>query len=89
MTGKGKKQLILIPSTAMDKNKKSDRNENGLVRMSATVRNNLQFGGDKVEVWTAGGGSRSDSVMLDIFKALPPEDGMSLVWEQLRQYVDG
>lgn len=69
MAGQGKKQLILMPSKAMDKNKKTDRNENGLVRMAATARTFLSFDDDKVEIWTAGGGGRSDSVMMDIFKA--------------------
>lgn len=69
MAGQGKKKLILVPSKKMDTNKKTDRNENGLIRMSSKARAFLGFGGDKVEVWTAGGDERGASVMLDIFKA--------------------
>jgi len=47
----GKKQLILVPSSSMDSNKKKDRNENGLVRMSATARDNMGFIDDSVELW--------------------------------------
>lgn len=71
MPATSKKKLILIPSKTMDKNKKSERNENGLVRMAATTRNFLGFDGDKVEVWTTGADSSSKpaSVLLNIFKA--------------------
>lgn len=69
MAGQGKKKLILIPSESMDKNKKSDRNENGLIRMASKTRNFLGFTDDKVEIWTAGSGDRNASVLLNIFKA--------------------
>jgi hypothetical protein len=71
MSAQGKKKLILMPSKAMDDNKKEDRNENGLVRMAAKVRSFLGMHDDKVEVWTTGedSGSSPASVLLDIFQA--------------------
>jgi hypothetical protein len=49
-----KKKLVLIVSSKMDSNKKEGRNENGLVRMSATTRKNMGFT-DTVELWPTGG----------------------------------
>jgi len=71
MSAQGKKKLILMPSTAMDSNKKQDRNENSLVRMAAKARSFLGMHDDKVEVWTSGEDSSSApaSVLLDIFQA--------------------
>lgn len=68
----GKKKLILYPSKKMDSNKKSNRNENRLVRMSAKARKFLGFTGDQVEVWTAGNNATdraAGAVLLDIFQA--------------------
>jgi len=44
-----KKELILVTSARMEKNKKPNRNENNLIRLSAVTRNSLGFG-DSVEV---------------------------------------
>jgi hypothetical protein len=66
-----KAKMILVPSEKMDGNKKKDRNENVLVRMSATARKNLGFN-DKVELWpnTTDTEKRMKcSVLLDIFQA--------------------
>lgn len=60
-----KKKLILIPSTRMDDNKKPDRDEHSLVRMSAKVRDNMGFDQDKVEVYQENG----SPILLNIFKA--------------------
>lgn len=71
MAAAAKKKLILVPSEQMDGNKKSDRNENKLVRMSKKSRDFLGFTDDQVELWTAGStDERSQSaVLLDIFQA--------------------
>lgn len=65
-----KKKLILVPSAAMDSNKKADRNENGLVRMAEVARKNMGFG-EEVEVYT--NTSTEDrlrsSMLLKIFQA--------------------
>jgi hypothetical protein len=45
-----REKLILVPSTKMDDNKKEDRNENGLVRMSKATRQNMGFD-DTVELY--------------------------------------
>lgn len=66
-----KARMILVPSTKMDGNKKKDRNEHGLVRMSAATRKNLGFN-DKVELWpntTSTEKRMKCSVLLDIFQA--------------------
>ena len=66
----GKQKLILIPSIRMDSNKKDDRNENGLVRMSKVSRDIMGFK-NKVELYP--NSSAEDrlrgSVLLDIFHA--------------------
>jgi len=68
----GKKvKLVLIPSSKMDNNKKEDRNEHGLVRMSKATRSFLGFD-DKVELYpdTSAASERlRGSVLLDIFQA--------------------
>lgn len=46
-----REDLILVPSKLMDKNKKPDRNENGLVRMSKSARTNMGFSEDMVELY--------------------------------------
>ena len=47
-----KAPLILLPSKSMDSNKKKDRREDGLIRMSAEARQSLGLDNDKsVEVW--------------------------------------
>jgi hypothetical protein len=64
-------KLILVPSVKMDSNKKEDRNEHGLVRMSKAVRDVLEF--DKsVEIYpeTKNADERlGGSMLLDIFQA--------------------
>jgi hypothetical protein len=47
-----REKLILVPSERMDGNRKEDRNENGLVRMSKKARNRMGFE-DSVEVYPA------------------------------------
>lgn len=42
--------LILVVSDNMDNNKKPDRNEHGLVRMSAGARNNFAFNDPKIQL---------------------------------------
>lgn len=66
MTEPQKRKLILVPSESMDANKKKDRKEKNLVRMSAAARKHMGFGGDSVEVWKTGGKA---PMMLTIFKA--------------------
>jgi len=43
-------QLILVISDSMDDNKKPDRNEDALIRMSANARKAMRFDDDSVEV---------------------------------------
>jgi hypothetical protein len=45
-----REKLILVPSERMDRNKKENRNEHGLIRMSKTVRKFMGFD-EKVEVY--------------------------------------
>lgn len=66
-----KAKMILVPSTRMDNNKKKDRNENMLVRMSAVARRNLGFE-DKVELWPQTSDTAKKmrcAMLLDIFQA--------------------
>jgi hypothetical protein len=60
-----RKKLILIASDRMDGNKKEDRDENRLVRMSAATRNYMDFTG-KVELSSSAG---KKAMLLDIFHA--------------------
>jgi hypothetical protein len=56
----------------MDTNKKTDRNENGLIRMSAPTRDFMAFTEDFVEIWpqNADTAKRMNcAVYLKIFKA--------------------
>ncbi len=62
-----RQKLILLASDKMDSNKKEDRNEDGLVRMSAKTREYMNFSDDSVEVYKSGNGSRSQ--LLEIFHA--------------------
>ncbi len=67
-----RQKLILIASKSMDKNKKPDRNEDSLVRMSSVVRNNMDFNEDSVELCPAGASSENQAIrarMLKIYKA--------------------
>ena len=66
----GKQKLILIPSIRMDSNKKSDRNENSLVRMSKVSRDVMGFK-NKVELYPNSNAEDRlrGSVLLDIFHA--------------------
>jgi len=42
-----KKKLILLPSSSMDKNKKENRSENNLIRMSKKARQFMKFTEEK------------------------------------------
>ena len=67
-----KKKLILLPSSAMDKNKKSDRNEDSLIRMSKKARRFMKFDEDQVEVWSVGDTAKdrkNSALLLNIFQA--------------------
>ena len=67
-----KAPLILIISDRMDSNRKSDRNENGLIRMGTKARRNLGLIDEKVvEVWpdTNTNGRINRSKSLEIFQA--------------------
>lgn len=65
-----KEKLILVPSKQMDGNKKEDRNEHGLIRMSKAARNNMGFE-DKVEVYPQGNSADATkgAMLLSIFHA--------------------
>lgn len=67
-----RKKLVLMVSKRMDTNKKEQRNENGLIRMSATARDNMGFHNDKVELWPADASGEerlNKSIMLTVFQA--------------------
>lgn len=67
-----RKKLILVASERMDANRKEDRNENGLVRMSSTARDYMGFHDDHVELWPAGASGEerlTKSLSLKIFHA--------------------
>ena len=66
-----KQNLILLPSEKMDINKKVDRNENSLIRMSSSVRVKMGFSDDSVEIWGNEDTSKgaNGALMLTIFKA--------------------
>jgi hypothetical protein len=67
-----KKKLILLPSSAMDKNKKEGRDENNLIRMSKKARQFMKFSEEQVEVWSAGTTAKerkSSAILLNIFQA--------------------
>jgi hypothetical protein len=56
----------------MDKNKKENRNENNLIRMSKKARQFMQFNEDQVEVWSVGTTAterKSNAILLNIFQA--------------------
>lgn len=65
-----KSKLILVPSTKMDSNKKPDRNEHMLVRMSAVTRQAMGFE-SKVEVFADDDTEKrmKSAMLLDIFHA--------------------
>jgi len=46
----GAREIILVVSQNMSNNKKADRNENDLIRMSSPARDYFNFGNSKVEV---------------------------------------
>lgn len=66
-----KNNLILMISPQMDANKKEDRNEHGLVRMSAKTRALMGFKDDSVELWNGVSDTTriKSSTILSIFKA--------------------
>lgn len=67
-----KKKLILLASEHMDNNKKPDRNEDGLIRMSSAVRKHLKFKDDSVEIYPADGTAQSriaKTQVLQIFQS--------------------
>lgn len=49
-----KRKLVLLASRSMDNNQKTDRNEHGLVRMSASVRKHMKFVDSTVEIFPVG-----------------------------------
>ncbi len=61
------KKLVLMISDKMDLNKKSDRNEHSLLRMSAMTRDNLQFNKTFVELKPTS--NAINSLKLNIFRA--------------------
>jgi len=65
-----KQKLILVPSEKMDSNRKEDRNEHGLIRMSKAARNNMGFE-DEVEVYPQGNSANATkgAMLLKIFHA--------------------
>jgi hypothetical protein len=66
-----KEKLTLVPSEKMDTNKKPDRNEDSLIRMSAVARQHMGFD-KKVEVHvdtTSAEKRMKSSMLLDIFQA--------------------
>jgi len=68
----GKKQLILVPSAKMDRNKKEDRYEDKLIRLGAKARENLGLLDEKtVELWptTSVNDRINRSKTLKIFRA--------------------
>jgi hypothetical protein len=80
-----REKLILIPSEKMDFNKKEDRNEHGLVRMSKVARDSLGFD-RSVEIYPETNSTEKrlgGSVLLDIFQAFSEDlrkartDGLS------------
>jgi len=69
---KKKKQLILIISDLMNDNKKKDRQEHTLIRMSSMARNFMGFENDQVELYPSDKNTSDrlkGAVMLDIYKA--------------------
>lgn len=66
-----RKKLILVASESMDSNKKKDRNEDGLIRMAAKVRNVLGFQEESVEIYPSGSSNAriSKAQLLEIFHA--------------------
>jgi len=67
-----RQKLILIASESMDDNKKPDRDEDTLIRMSSVTRKNMGFSEDSVEVCPAGATAENQiarAKMLSIFKA--------------------
>lgn len=67
-----RKRLALMVSEKMDTNKKEDRNENVLIRMSAAAREHMGFEGDKVELWpeeVSGEDRINKSIILTVFRA--------------------
>jgi hypothetical protein len=65
-----KQKLILVPSEKMDSNRKEDRNEHGLIRMSKAARSNMGFE-DEVEVYPQGNSANATkgAMLLKIFHA--------------------
>jgi len=75
-----RQKLILVASESMDSNKKPDRDENSLVRMSSIVRKNMNFNEDSVELCPAGASSENQAIrarMLKIFKAFSADIKMA------------
>lgn len=67
-----RQKLILVASKSMDDNKKTNRDEHTLIRMSSTVRSNMDFGEDSVELCPAGASTENQiarTKTLTIFKA--------------------
>lgn len=60
------KTLVLLISDRMDNNKKSDRNEHGLVRMAAVTRSTLKLNTNKINLQAT---ENSDAIQLELFQS--------------------
>ena len=60
-----KHKLILISSEKMDRNKKEDRDEHALIRMSAKCRDFMDFDKEYIEI----GAGNGESFLLKVFRA--------------------
>jgi len=87
-----KKQLILIVSDLMSNNKKLNRQEHQLVRMSKDTREFMKFGNDKVELYPSdidASKRLKGAMLLDIYKAYSKDlktlKEMNLSEEELRR----
>ncbi len=74
-----RKKLILIASDKMDGNKKENRKEDKLIRMSAATRNYMEFSGE-VELSTA---DSEKDMLLDIFHAFSDDV------KEIKSRIDG
>lgn len=83
-----RRKLTLIISERMDNNRKRDRAENNLVRMSAVARDYMKLHDDHVELWPVGSVGEeklNKSLSLKIFHAFSSD--IQKVDEEQRKYV--
>jgi len=64
-----KKKLVLMVSTKMDANKKGDRDEHALIRMSAKTREGLGFSDSRVELCPINEDGKGKPIILSIFQS--------------------